>query len=205
MQPDRHPRGRLAGRMFTLASAVSLPLCVAACGLWGRSYGVADCLVHNVPGERTSVLQSARGRVIYTRVEATKPRDVPLPEVLPDGYHAIRPPAVQAGGQPAWEYAGFSRTDEDLSPFGMHIRGAAAPHWTVVAATAALPAAWAAGRGRRWHRARGGPGARAVPRMRLRPPAPRRGGARSVATPRRRSPALRRSARPARRCQSSLH
>jgi hypothetical protein len=37
---------RLARRLFTLCSAASLLLCVAACALWVRSYRVAELLTH---------------------------------------------------------------------------------------------------------------------------------------------------------------
>ena len=151
---------RVARSLLTFCTAASLLLFVAASVFWARSYWVADCLVRNTPGERCTVLQSARGRITVTRVESTNPTSLPLREVRPDGYLALRPPPpARPGGRVVWERAGFSRSEEDLSPFGMRVRSAAAPHWAL-AAIGALPPAWStvarARRARRAARARRG-------------------------------------------------
>ena len=203
MQPDRHPRGQLAGRMFTLCSAASLPLCVAACGLWVRSHGrglprterARRAVVGAPERQRASHLHAGGGDQAARRpaargVAGRLPRDPP------------------AGGEGGWTA-------------GMGVRGVQPDRRGPVPVRNARPRCRRPaldGRRRDGGAARRvgrGPGAAVAPAHAAGPAgcapnaattsAPRRGGARSVATPRRRSPALRRSARPApnRACVSS--
>ena len=59
-------------RLFTLCSAASLLLCVAVCGLWGRSYRCADEV--RWEGARTwAAVNSSRGRIVAYHATALIP------------------------------------------------------------------------------------------------------------------------------------
>src|SRR5687767_13374363 len=65
---------RLARRLFTLCSAVSLAMCVAVCVLWLRSYRAMDLVGWNrIAGEHATISGlAARNGVVY--VHSTRHR-----------------------------------------------------------------------------------------------------------------------------------
>jgi hypothetical protein len=157
---------KLARRLFTLCSLLSLALCVAVCVLWVRSYRTADQVSHwHGPVARTA---GPRGGKPYTRglevshfsgalvirhlemrgevpADGSRWRHRRLPpeglrDALNDGYWRSRR---------AWRFAGFAH--------GRAIPGETSsmvPDYALALATAVTPACWAARRLRR-HRARG--------------------------------------------------
>jgi hypothetical protein len=148
---------RCLGRILLNALAVvSLLLCVATVVLWVRSATNLDELSVYRP-LRYWTLRSVEGRVSFQRSATMQP------------YWA--PPRIEMGGGAlarlkyghlayAWEVGGFAygRVATKSSPGGVVVVSHVyvAPHWFIVVATAAAPAAWLrqAIRRRRTRRAR---------------------------------------------------
>ncbi len=109
---------RLARRLFTLCSAVSLVLCVAAGVLWARSYSVGDEIwrsTGNANGmERWSIWSGGGGFQIEFYRLHTSNTDPEVPTSQPLAYRRHQPPAVL----PNWERPMLERDDHILSsPF----------------------------------------------------------------------------------------
>ena len=107
---------RLARRLFTLCSAVSLLLCAAVCVLWVRSYATTD---HVVWGDGRRLLMSVSGRVV-------------LVTSSPDIAYGGAPPAV------GWSALGFGRHRRQYARG--HSVSLEVPHWGLTLACAVAPA-----------------------------------------------------------------
>jgi hypothetical protein len=153
-------------RLFNIAAALSLLLCVAACVMWVRSYRVMDRVQwRNAGGWRAVYTASGHVAVdLYLSDRAGRA----------DRFHGPRYDRGDRRGLFNWLLVmGGSRGDElashEWAGFAWHERRNAgrgtlhaiayAPFWFAALVTAALPAAWAAtwwrscGRGRRRERA----------------------------------------------------
>ena len=118
---------RLARRLFTLCSAVSLLLCVAACVLWVRGTRAQDTVLFGTH-RHTFQLMSSNGRVVLAQAKPA------LPAALrADGVKWLIEPRTN------WAAHGYPRLGFVSKPFAY---GVVAPCWLLVLATAALPAAW---------------------------------------------------------------
>ena len=144
---------RLARHLFTLCAAASLLLCVAACGLWVRSYRPGDAVSYDRRGRWSAHdragLTLARGHVIVgvtenwtAAPEGWRRRDLSPAEAEGVGYMVPRG---------AWNAAGFwyERGVRTAGPFGPVHRPywwAAFPLWAPTVVTAICPAVWLAAR-----------------------------------------------------------
>jgi hypothetical protein len=153
---------------------VSLVVCLAATGMWVRSYWVGDNLrwrvgvrVEGGYGEREFDLRSSAGgfaAAVSTRTSRSE-RGMEALRVAPGvrpGWYRYTPrerPYWWAGERTGWERVGFEfrRSDDPNLFWGYEhrFRGVAAPYWAVVLAAAVWPA-WRVGpmvrrrRSRRW-------------------------------------------------------
>ena len=154
---------RLARRLFTLCSAVSLLLCVAACVLWVRSYFVSDH-VHLIRYTTVDTVET-RWQVRVTKGGLVCSRRTYL-GVVPAGpsepgesvrvHYMTQPPIGTADlflNKRAFRLLGFrwrqrSISDEDGITY---VRGTAAavPFWALCAVSAVLPYWWSRVRRRR--------------------------------------------------------
>ena len=166
---------RLARRLFTLCSAVSLLLCVAVCVLWVRSYARADegywrrdDLTAGTAETRKVWLRSARGvawGLIYRESTPLGPGDreyyLDL-EVNPfENRWDVTPWPDQTSvprGKGWWSRRGF-RFDRDryrlFDTTAVELE-VGMPYWLLAAVTGGFPAAWLWDRRRRRRRARPG-------------------------------------------------
>jgi hypothetical protein len=133
-------------RLFTILSAASLLLFLAACVLWVRSYWVAE-RVSYWGNTRVLCLHSSEGRAAVTVATGT---------IGPEsrgayGYglhHEVVKPAPAIGSR--WGFA-YNRIDVSGGSWAGRLYIVAVPHWLPTTTAALLPAAWL---GRRWRRAR---------------------------------------------------
>jgi hypothetical protein len=139
-------------KLFTFFSAVSLLLSLGVCGLWVRSYAVADTFVSARSGGI-----SLKGRVAVLRGYGAFPdsdsADRGHAEYNPDQLnHDV---AIAFSGSREWALGDFFSFRRRIQPGG----GQAiivVPHWVVAALAAILPALWAVRHYRRrgWGRGR---------------------------------------------------
>ena len=143
---DRHHVMRR--KLFNLAAALSLLLCVAVCVLWARSYGLTDQIVWNrADGVRS--IGSSQGRVVLAlhvseRVRSPyaygfhHSREKSSPANFASVHVSIDPGSTHAD----WEGGGFEwYLYRPLANNYLIVR-AVAPHWFFVTATAILPLVW---------------------------------------------------------------
>ena len=144
-------------RLFTVLSALSLLLCVAAVALWVRSYRVGEAVYREAPSFRLAVL-SSRGqcsafRTTYPESAANGPtrwmysnRGMWAEAARRPGFYRADP-AVRCYGP----IAGFGMFDKPAGPrsMGAATREVFFPYWSLVLLTATGPAAWYVGRRRR--------------------------------------------------------
>jgi hypothetical protein len=140
---------RLARRLFTFCSVLSLLLCVATCVLWVRSYRLSEWIAWRCAGGARSV-RSARGSVEVALLLADWSK-------YPSEFHG--PKYQRDVVRPAFNYLlllGGSWDDRDFNGqwlgFEWHhkrnrrqgvLHGlAVVPFWFLVMATAAPPVAW---------------------------------------------------------------
>jgi hypothetical protein len=149
---------RLARHLFTLCSALSLFLCIAACVLWVRSYRIMEQINwRNAGGGRT--VRSASGNVEVALLLAdwsAYPHEFLSPKYERD---VARPPfnyLMAMGGNWDdvnfnWEWRGFAWHQKRNTRRGtLHAEGYV-PYWSVTAATALLPLGWTG----QWLRSKG--------------------------------------------------
>ena len=145
---------RLARRLFTLCSAVSLVLFLAACVLWVRSYFVGDQLRLNSWTSGYGRVEVVHREVLSTWGCLTFSRNE-LSSTDPDAAARVSrtpPPTVSY-----WAYArvGRNRLANQLVPHTMRVRNTSpmnvwasaynalqVPFWMVSACFAVAPAAW---------------------------------------------------------------
>jgi hypothetical protein len=153
---------RLAQRLFTLCTAVSLLLCAAVCVLWVRGYNVVDGF--NRPrfdSERhvwsNALIVSACGSLMIQCTELSYSDGRPLPDPLPDiAYRAAGDLQLPAGGGFSWSGVRLPRFGRQVvrnAPRGEFITSRTSyvmPHWALVGMLAVLPAAVALRYLRRW-------------------------------------------------------
>ena len=142
-------------RLFTLASAVSLVLCVATCTLWVRSYWVSEGIVRVTasPGGLAYgwvMVRSVPGRLSAERTDTTSGRRSTfdrLVQLTPPGWgyeRAARPVSSVAPAH-ARRAAGFAYAR--IRPSGNTVLGVderivQVPYYALALAAAASPAAW---------------------------------------------------------------
>jgi hypothetical protein len=131
--------GRVRRRLFNLAAAVSLVLCVAASVLWVRSYSVYDIAGWTSRGatkSRTISAISFRGSMLlYCRGPL---RAQSQPSVSAWSWDRLDPRGVPA---PSRHYfpVSFSSAQTAAAPIHWSLR---VSHWLVVGAAAATPLVW---------------------------------------------------------------
>jgi len=148
---------RLSRILLNAGTTVSLGLCVAAGGLWVRSYWVGEAVYSEAPSFRLAILSSkgqcSAFRTSYPESTANGPTRWKYSnrgmwaEVTrrPGLYRAD--PGVRCYGP----VAGFGLFDKPAAPTstGPATREVFFPYWSLVLLTAARPAAWYARRRRR--------------------------------------------------------
>ena len=128
---------RLARRLFTVCSALSLVLCLAACVLWVRSYGAADSL--GAGGRHTAGgLVSSRGLLMFLLMTTSTPSSEP-PGV---SYEVERPPpALDVPATGFLARRGFAWVRDPFPPgFGLPALIVTWPSWFAALVFAPLPA-----------------------------------------------------------------
>jgi hypothetical protein len=162
----RCPLRRLARRLFTPCSAVSLLLCVALAGLWVHSgycrillgyRGAADAAGVNRGWE----VNTARGRIIFTATRHGPNEDRPY---VPGGYGLVYrapspnwawlPERTPTGGGAGGFYASYVQ----LPTANLEGYRLAVPHWFPVLLSLVLPVMWWRRRRRRRQRERAAAG-----------------------------------------------
>ena len=152
---------RLARRLFTLCSTVSLLLCVAVCVLWVRSHRVRDELAwvdrHTLPHgslsrQTRSGIVVERGEVSVGHSSRTWDSDSMPMENEPDFSWTAEPtggPPLTITGLSVWRRMGFAY-HRDLSKMGTFYtfdsREVVFPFWGLALVLAALPVAFAGSR-----------------------------------------------------------
>ena len=133
---------RLARRLFTLCSAASLLLCVAACAAWIRSYWIGDEVQYVLGSERPPrqviySVESGRGGVTVERFVWVSSRDN-----HDEGWHWRRTEPRYAGKfgatDPRW--LGFDATVHHYQRAQAVSRSFVMPYWFVVCLTMLAPA-----------------------------------------------------------------
>ena len=163
---------RLARRLFTLCSAVSLLLCVAACMLWVRSYLVADELTvirTHLDDDRAlwvyACINSSRGGLAAKVIRDRRPVEDRGPGYPPVGWRWYHRASRDTGLDVApelkradWWLLGFGHQSKTLRgvdyPWDVrHVQDVSLPHWAPAGVLAVLPAFYVAraARGRRRH------------------------------------------------------
>lgn len=131
-------------RVFSIASGLSLLLCLATVVLWARSYWVADSWDWDIAGTRVSV-GSVRGVVWWDRIRFTPASQARYSRG--PGYHR----QMVGGGRgnvagPGWSFAGFRWVDSHMNlrpgAITIVIQGLRIPDWGLVLASLILPGAW---------------------------------------------------------------
>ena len=147
---------RLARRLFTLCSAVSLLLCVAACVLWVRSYRATDSVMlvglgwrHSICSVSGRLLACSDRAVTHDRYDPVLFEAAAFDEPMSVGNYiddpvAAKSPLARAGVLPLWDPTGVVVEDRRYYVFFSH--------GFAVAATLAAPAAAAWRRIRRRRR-----------------------------------------------------
>ena len=147
------PMRRRARHLFTLCSAVSLVLCVAACVLWARNGATMHGLRRGAVPEYGTA-GSAGSLTVFTRAGALHWLYVGRSEHTPSGWKVLsgpQPPQfVTMTDRPTWQALGFGRGGGSGWWF------VSVPFWCLIPLTIALPAAWLLVRLRRRRRARPG-------------------------------------------------
>ena len=142
----------MRGRLFNVAVAVSLALCVATCAMWARTYIVTDYVSwHGVgtfkdaPADRAWFVSTGRGGLLMQWL------DKPLgpggqPPERSWRWHTDTPMPIGGGAHLShlWQRRGFTyRNDGAMSRGGtMGHHYVAAPIWFIALITAVLPAFW---------------------------------------------------------------
>ncbi len=144
-------------RLFNLAAAVSLVMCVAMTAMWVRSYWIGDDIGMNTPaGNRYFVRTGAGQLVVDVSSGYTFGRDQPRFQSTPTEralkvVYWVEPDSFLSR-------AGFAYISSTFDgPLGgtMMVRAAVMPCWFALLLAAVTPAVWAATRRRRSvHRAR---------------------------------------------------
>lgn len=146
-------------RLFTLASAISLLLCLATVALWIRSYAIRDAFVRSQVAGTRAIIMSC-GRMAYYDVDDSAmidlgfwPRDVSEPVWY---YHRIPFAEKLDAGDAKWfNRLGIAVQWREPEPFGGmsvtrpvngYVTRLIAPHWLPAILFAILPAAWTASR-----------------------------------------------------------
>ncbi len=138
-------------RLFNLAAALSLLLCVAVCVLWARSYGLTDQIVWNrADGVRS--IGSYGGRVVLALNESTRARISAYgygfhhsrDKSSPVNFSVVRVSVDRGSTYSDWEGGGFKWYMYRPLANNYLIVRAVAPHWFFVTATAILPLIWSA-------------------------------------------------------------
>jgi hypothetical protein len=136
-------------RLVTLAAATSLVLCVATIALWLRSYWRVDIITHCPNGNHQLTAQSVRGHLDLAwaqtfriaaprRVVATRPFYSSAANAMTIQELAETSRRGQAAGIMSRWFIGFGFLFTD-SPNG-RFRAMGAPHWSLAALFAILPA-----------------------------------------------------------------
>ena len=119
---------RLARRLFTLCSALSLLLCVAVCVLWVRSYSRITTVVLLHAESHVYAVAMARGGVYLMRVHGS-------PDVIPR--RVIDMPIEDAAvGEVSCRFAGFG-----YEPRSRGFEAWLVPFWFAALSLLAVPAA----------------------------------------------------------------
>ena len=144
-------------RLFTLLSAGSLLLCVAAVALWVRGRHVGEWVCYAFGDSQVACLHSAEGSVAAILMRDSPPPDQrwvyeqsrPPQLHTPVHYEGIDPALMEALGDKATVYrlGGFWAWNYDIA---LHWtkdtrtkqRGVAVPWWSIAALSALLPARW---------------------------------------------------------------
>ena len=136
---------RLARRLFTLSSALSLMLGVAAAAVGVRSYVATDDILWTAPGARRVGLGTARGRVTFCVIEGLAPGEFGVPRngkgfrytnlTSYVGVHAFVPEV-----RTTFHAAGFER--KEAKYFTARLRWFVAPLWSVLLVATPLPTVW---------------------------------------------------------------
>ena len=178
------PMRRLARRLFTLFSAISLLLCVTACVLWVRSLGTVDSVTvrrerasgSGQPGNLIAVrpepfydyveIAAYRGRV---RLGMAEVRSGPVfwrpPPGGWDSYPAGSPQAQQVWDLPfqrnlmdrSWRRRGFEYVAGRSRAFYYYpMIALTVPLWSLAVSAALLPAVWLVRHAKRVHASRRG-------------------------------------------------
>ena len=136
-------------KLFNLAAALSLLLCVAVCVLWARGYGLTDQIVWNrADGVRS--IGSSRGRVVLALHVSKRARVSPYgygfhhsrDKSSPANFASVHVSIDRGSTYADWKGGGFEwymyrpRADDYL------IARAVAPHWFFATAAAILPLVW---------------------------------------------------------------
>jgi hypothetical protein len=138
---------RLARHVFTILAALSLLLCVAACVLWVRSYGMTERVRWRCEGGWREV-RSARGHVevgLYLGPRRSGsfhgPRYDRDEARLPDNW-LLEMNGNRDDTLASWERGGFAWHERRNTRRGTLHAIAVAPFWSIAAAAAALPLGW---------------------------------------------------------------
>ena len=148
---------RLARRLFTLCSAVSLLLCVAVCVLWVRSFWVKDSLSREVRqrGQRhysqaAWSVRSECGGILVRRFHNTSTGSTAVEDARPmrasrEGVVRVRHEGATGDrADAAGNILGFGQASFHVQR-GQRAVGeweVSVPHWGTATALAVLPAAW---------------------------------------------------------------
>lgn len=131
---------------FALASVVSLALCAGALFMWGRSQFVCDLVWYGTDTHETGVMFSRRAVYLYHErvIGAHRLKGSPaFGHGTQAAFNVYRPPNMVSDlgtGEFRFIQGDNGRTRQWFFTL---------PHWFVVVATSALPAAWVIGRIRR--------------------------------------------------------
>ena len=132
---------RVARRLVTLCSIVSLLLCVAACTLWVRSYFVRDVVEYDAPA-RWDIVTSSRGRIgVLFQPGTLAGHDVLGGTFARATHHAPGDISAAGIGDPTFHRLGFSLV-RPASGSEASWTFCTFPHWSVALLFGAGPAWW---------------------------------------------------------------
>ena len=130
-------------RLFTLASAVSLLLCVAVCVLWVRSWSYWEAWQVQSRSGALYTLSSCRGALYVAVADRRRPGARVATEYMrvPQDRYKIQPPSEGAFlgfGLDRQHYGAVQYATGPASP--MSVTSLAVPNWSVMALAALAPA-----------------------------------------------------------------
>lgn len=144
--------------MFTIASAVSLLLWVAACGLWARSYGECErVLRYGMKGIEGAWTARGSVEIFLLRADCSNQRQeyygLKYNRDSPNGpFNGLLFVQVDYSTDTFWDWHGFAWYERRNTVTGEMYAEGVAPFWSIASVSGILPLAWAISfwRVRRW-------------------------------------------------------